>query len=165
MKGYEVIVGKTAIRVVPERYFDGFYQPLPKKERPTTIPLDVALANYQLQFLTLGLPKKLKKYIEKKAKNFVSMSDKTKCKQLLFAATHPVLVDTGFYTYSAYQVRLNDKNRKQWFDGGAMYLLTFEQAMEYRKYFPNLKFFPDFEEDIDILRGLGLTEKDYVFSS
>lgn len=164
MKGYEVIVGKTAIRVVREGYFDGFYfTTMPKEERPITVPLDVALANYQLPFLTLGLPKRLKKYIEKRAKNVVSMSDKTKCKQLLFAATHPVLVDTGFYTYSAYQFKLNNKNKKQWLDGGAMYLLTFEQAMEYRKYFPNLKFFLDFEEEVDLLRGFGLTEKDYVF--
>ena len=160
MKGYEVLVGKTAMRVVPEGYFDGFY--FTTIERTPTVPLDIALANYQTPFLTLGLPKKLKKYIERRAKNAVSMNDKTKCKQLVFVATHPGL-DTVFYTYSAYQFKLNDKSKKEMLAGGAMYLLTLEQVLEYRKYFPNMKISLDFEEDVELLREFGLTEKDYVF--
>lgn len=152
MKKYEALVGDTAIRVVPFYYSE--------MKKISTIPLDVAFASYQTPFITLGLPKKLKKYIEKRAKNVVSMGDKTKCKQYVF--TH-CPDGTGIYIQSAHQLKLSDKNKKICFDNRVVYLMTLEQALEYRKYFPNMKFFPDFEEDVELLREFGLTEEDYVY--
>ena len=65
MKGYEVYVGEKALRVVGEGYADGFIN---AKVEGLTCDLDFALKNYTKPFITFGLPKKLKKYIEKRAK-------------------------------------------------------------------------------------------------
>lgn len=56
MNGYEVLMTEKINLVLPE----GFTKDL--------IPLDFAIKNSQKPFITFGLPKKVKKYIEKNTK-------------------------------------------------------------------------------------------------
>ena len=68
----EVYIGKNALRVVREGYSRSFYKYDERYEvEGTYVPLGIALANFNKPFVTFGLPKKLKKYIEKRAKNVI----------------------------------------------------------------------------------------------
>lgn len=84
MKGYEVYVGDKALRVVEEGYALNFVN---AKIEGLICDLDFALKNYTRPFITFGLPKKLKKYVEKRAKNFISMSDDTKYNLSVFVGS------------------------------------------------------------------------------
>ena len=66
----QVYIGKNALRVVKAGYTSSFL-PLGEwsKAVGTYIPLGIALANLDKPFMTFGLPKKLKKYIEERARN------------------------------------------------------------------------------------------------
>lgn len=68
----QVYVGKNALRVVRAGYTSSIICLGEWCEAEGTyIPLGIALANLDKPFMTFGLPKKLKKYIEKKAKNII----------------------------------------------------------------------------------------------
>ncbi|MCH5291981.1 MAG: hypothetical protein J1D88_09560 [Treponema sp.] len=137
MKGYEVYVGEKALRVVGEGYADGFIN---AKVEGITCDLDFALKNCTKPFITFGLPKKLKKYIEKRAKNFISMSDGTEY-DLVAVATLPEeehLIQV-FTTYTK-TLNMSEKNKKEW-HGCSNYIMTIEQAKVYQEYFPENRFY------------------------
>ena len=78
----QVYIGKNALRVVRAGYTSSIVSLGEWCEAEGTyIPLGIALANLDKPFITFGLPKKLKKYIEKKAKNIIE-TQKTKIENL-----------------------------------------------------------------------------------
>ena len=132
MKGYEVYVGEKALRVVREGYADGFIN---AKAEGLTCDLDFALKNYEKPFITFGLPKKLKKYIEKKAKSFISMSDDTEYDFVAIATSPEEEHIIEAYVTDKKAFNMSEKNKKEC-HACSNYLMTIEQAKVYQEYFP-----------------------------
>ena len=136
---YEVYVGKNALRVVREGYSRSFYKYYEGYEvEGTYVPLGIALANFDKPFITFGLPKKLKKYIESRAKNIV---EPVKSKKEKFNILVPGPAEgKGMWIFESTDkdMKMTEKNKKTWFyDGPA--LMTVEEATVYAKLFD--KFF------------------------
>lgn len=153
MKGYEVYVSKKALRVVGENYANGFIN---AKVEGLTCSLDFALKNYETPFITFGLPKKLKKYIEKRAKNFISMSDDTEY-NLVAIATSPEeehIIDV--YATDKEMCNISEKNKKRWHISSS-YLMTIEQAKVYQELFPENRF-TSMKEDSEEFSKTGIKD-------
>ncbi|MCH5291982.1 MAG: hypothetical protein J1D88_09565 [Treponema sp.] len=132
---YEVYVGKNALRVVREGYSRSFYKYDERYEvEGTYVPLGIALANFDKPFITFGLPKKLKKYIENRAKNIV---EPVKSKKGKFNILVPGPAEgKGMWVFESTDkdMKMTEKNKKTWFcDGSA--LMTVEEATVYAKLF------------------------------
>lgn len=119
---YTALIGKKAVVVVKKINDD-----TPLTENLFSVPLDFAIANVDKPFITYGLPKNLKKYIEKNAKNIIPLIKKTKYPKYTALVQSPItgmLIDV-----------FNTKEKvKKWFSDG-IYVMTLEEANEYRKYF------------------------------
>ena len=156
MKGYEVYISEKALRVVGENYANGFIN---AKVEGLTCDLDFALKNYEIPFITFGLPKKLKKYIEKRAKNFISMSDDTEYDNLAAVATSPEeehIIEA--YITDMKNLNINEKNKKEW-HRCSNYLMTIEQAKVYQELFPENQFVV-MKEELGEFSKTGI--KDYI---
>lgn len=135
----EVYIGKNALRVVREGYSHSFYKYDERYEvEGTYVPLGIALANFDKPFITFGLPKKLKKYIEKKAKSVV---EPIKSKKGKFNILVPGPAEgNGMWIHMAKEdIKMTEKNKKIWFYEGGTALMTVEEASVYAKLFD--KFF------------------------
>ena len=155
MKGYEVYVSEKALRVVWEGYANSFIN---AKVEGLTCDLDFALKNYSRPFVTFGLPKKLKKYIEKRAKNFISMSDDTEY-DLVATATSPEeehVIEINTTNKNGYN--MSEKNKKKW-HSCSNYIMTIEQAKVYQELFPENRFFV-MKKDLEKISKTGI--KDYI---
>ena len=142
MKGfdnYQVYIGKNALRVVREGYSRSFYKYCEGYEvEGTYIPLGIALANFDKPFITFGLPKKLKKYIEKKAKNVIETPKSKKGKFNILVPGPAEGKGMWIFESTNKDLKMTEKNKKFWFyDGPA--LMTVEEATVYAKLFD--KFF------------------------
>lgn len=130
----QVYIGKNALRVVKAGYTSSFL-PLGEwsKAVGTYIPLGFALANLDKPFMTFGLPKKLKKYIEERAKNVL---ETPKSKKGKFSVVAPGPEEgIGMWIYERKETgALTEKNRKEWFTYGAT-IMTVEEAVIYGKLF------------------------------
>lgn len=158
MKGYEVYVSEKGLRVVGEGYANGFIN---AKAEGLTCDLDFALKNYEKPFITFGLPKKLKKYIEKRAKNFISMSDDTEYGNLVAIATSPEeehIIEA--YVANMKNLKMNEKNKKEWHKC-SNYIMTIEQAKVYQELFPENRFVV-MKEELEEISKTGI--KDYIVS-
>lgn len=113
MNGYEVLMTEKINLVLPE----GFAKDL--------VPLDFAIKNSQKPFITFGLPKKVKKYIEKNTKFIPNIKTKySKIKALVQSPVVGGIIDVGIS-----KEKIND-----WFEKG-IYVMSLEEAKEYSKYF------------------------------
>lgn len=113
MNGYEVLMTEKINLVLPE----GFTKDL--------VPLDFAIKNSQNPFITFGLPKKVKKYIEKNTKFIPNIKTKySKIKALVQSPVVGGIIDVGMS-----KEKIND-----WFEKG-IYVMSLEEAKEYSKYF------------------------------
>ena len=113
MNGYEVLMTEKINLVLPE----GFAKNL--------VPLDFAIKNSQNPFITFGLPKKVKKYIEKNTKFIPNIKTKySKIKALVQSPVVGGIIDVGVS-----KEKIND-----WFEKG-IYVMSLEEAKEYSKYF------------------------------
>ena len=118
MNGYEVLMTEKINLVLPE----GFAKNL--------VPLDFVIKNSQKPFITFGLPKKVKKYIEKNAKFIPNIKTKyPKIKALVQSPTIGGIIDVG----------ITKEKINYWFEKG-VYVMSLEEAKEYSKYF-NVSFF------------------------
>lgn len=118
MNGYEVLITEKINIVLPE----GFIKNL--------APLDFVIKNSQKPFITFGLPKKVKKYIEKHTKFIPSIKTKyPKIKALVQSPTIGGIIDVG----------ITKEKINYWFEKG-VYVMSLEEAKEYSKYF-NVSFF------------------------
>ena len=151
MKGYEVYVGDKALRVVEEGYALNFVN---AKIEGLICDLDFALKNCSKPFITFGLPKRLKKYVEKRAKNFVSMSDDTKYKLSVFVGSPEENDLLQVYNLNTKTMRMSEKNKKKW-HSCSNYLMTVEQARVYQEYFPE-NYFIVMEEDLEEFSKTGI---------
>lgn len=131
----QVYIGKNALRVVKAGYTSSF---IPLGEwseviEGTYVPLGFALANLDKPFMTFGLPKKLKKYIEERAKNILEVP---KSKRGKFSVLAPGPEEgIGMWIYERKETgALTEKNREEWFRQGAT-LMTVEEAVVYGKLF------------------------------
>ena len=113
MNGYEALMTEKINLVLPE----GFTKNL--------VPLDFVIKNSQNPFITFGLPKKVKKYIEKKAKFIPSI--KTKYPKIKTLVQSPVV--GGIIDIGTTKEKIN-----YWFEKG-IYVMSLEEAKEYSKYF------------------------------
>ena len=134
---YEVYVGKNALRVVPEGYSHSFvaWDGSNYKGKGTFVPLGIALANLDKPFVTFGLPKKLRKYIEGKARNIVKVNSGRKGR-ITIAAPGPS-EGIGLWVYSSkgrVKEPITEKNTAKWFEEGVS-LMTVEEGKVYAKLF------------------------------
>lgn len=159
MKGYEVYVGKKALRVVGEGYANSFIN---KKVEGLVCDLEFALRNFEKPFVTFGLPKRLKRYIEKRAKSFVSMSDDTECEGFVAVATSPEEEHIiQVFTTDRQNLNMKEKNKKEW-HGSSSYLMTIEQAKVYRELFPENRFYLIEENKLEeFSKETGIKDFDY----
>lgn len=131
----QVYIGKNALRVVKAGYTSSF---IPLGEWSTVIvgtyiPLGLALANLDKPFMTFGLPKKLKKYIEERAKNVIE-APKSKKGKFTVVAPGPE-EGIGMWIHKRDKdTSITEKNKKEWFRQGAT-LMTVEEAVVYGKLF------------------------------
>lgn len=113
MNGYEVLMTEKINLVLPK----GFVKDL--------VPLDFVIKNSQNPFITFGLPKKVKKYIEKNTKFIPNIKTKySKIKALVQSPVVGGIIDVGIS-----KEKIND-----WFEKG-IYVMSLEEAKEYSKYF------------------------------
>lgn len=154
MKGYEVYIGEKALRVVGKGYANGFIN---AKVEGLTCDLDFALKNCTKPFVTFGLPKKLKRYIEKRAKNFVSMNDDTEYDFVAVATSPEEEHFIQAYTTDTKNLNISEKNKKRW-HGCSNYLMTIEQAKVYQELFPENQFLV-MKEELEEFSKTGI--KDY----
>ena len=118
MNGYEVLMTEKINLVLPE----GFAKNL--------VPLDFVIKNSPNPFITFGLPKKVKKYIEKNTKFIPNIKTKyPKIKALVQSPTVGGIIDVG----------TTKEKINYWFEKG-IYVMSLEEAKEYSKYF-NASFF------------------------
>ena len=155
MKGYEVYVGEKALRVVGEGYADGFIN---AKVEGITCDLDFALKNCTKPFITFGLPKRLKKYIEKRAKNFISMSDDTEYDFVATATSPEEEHIIQVFTPDAKGFNMSEKSKKEW-HSCSNYIMTIEQAKVYQELFPENRFVVS-KRDLEEFSKTGI--KDYI---
>lgn len=136
---YEVYIGKNALRVVREGYSSSFYKYDERyKVEGAYIPLGIALKNLDKPFVTFGLPKKLKKYIEKRAKNIVKSVKSEKGKFNILVPGPAEGKGMWIFKSTDKDMKMTEKNKKTWLcDGPA--LMTVEEASVYAKLFD--KFF------------------------
>ena len=151
MKGYEVYVGDKALRVVTEGYTRNFIN---AKIEGLICDLDFALKNCSKPFITFGLPKRLKKYVEKRAKNFISMSDDTKYKLSVFVGSPEENDLLMVYNLDLKDMRMCEKNKKKW-HSYSNYLMTVEQAKVYQEYFPE-NYFIVMKKDLEEFSKTGI---------
>ena len=147
---YEVYVGKNALRVVPEGYSRSFvaWDGSNYKAEGTFVPLGIALANLDKPFVTFGLPKKLRKYIEGKAKNIVKVKSGRKG-SITIAAPGPS-EGIALWVYSSkgkLKEPITEKNTAKWFKEGAVSLMTVEEGKVYAKLF-NKIFAPEGDDKV-----------------
>lgn len=120
---------------------------LPSGMDTKAVPLDLALNNSEKPFVTYGLPKKLKSYIEKHAK---ATLPKIKTKYPKFTA----LVQAPSVG-RIIDVAESAEEPNYWFKMGT-YPMTLEEAREYSKYFDTVFF--TMEDSIKkLLRSLNIT--------
>ena len=138
----QVYVGKNALRVVEAGYTSSFL-PLGEwsKAEGTYIPLGIALANLDKPFMTFGLPKKLKKYIEKRARNVLEVPKSKKGKFSILAPGPEEGIGMWIYERKK-RGALTEKNKEYWFQQGAA-LMTVEEAIVYGKLFDKFFFSDD----------------------
>lgn len=132
---YEVYVGKNALRVVPEGYSHSFiaWDGSKYKGEGTFVPLGIALANLDKPFVTFGLPKKLRKYIEEKARNIVKVKSGRKGGITIMAPGPSEGI--GLWVYSSRgKETITEKNVATWFKEGVA-LMTIEEGKVYAKLF------------------------------
>ena len=157
MKGYEVYIGEKALRIVGKGYANGFIN---AKVEGLTCGLDFALKNCSKPFITFGLPKRLKKYIEKRAKNFISMSDDTEYDLVAIATSPEEEHIIEVCTTDAKNCNMSEKSKKDW-HRCSNYIMTIEQAKVYQEYCPENRFYV-MKEDLGEFSKTGI--KDYVVS-
>lgn len=130
MDKYEALITNKVILVLPTG--------LNKK----AIPLDFAF-NVNKPFITYGLPKRVKSYIEKRATTLPKIKTKyPKIKALVQSPSVGVIID----------VTTTNEKTKDWFKEG-VYVMSLEEAIEYKKYFHS-KFFTLDENIVSILKSL-----------
>ena len=134
---YEVYIGKNALRVVPEGYSRSFvaWDGSNYKGKGTFVPLGIALANLDKPFVTFGLPKKLRKYIEGKARNIVKVESGWKG-SITIAAPGPS-EGIALWVYPSkgkLKEPITEKNTATWFKE-AVALMTVEEGKVYAKLF------------------------------
>ena len=130
MDKYEALITNKVILVLPAGL---------NKE---AIPLNFAF-NINKPFVTYGLPKKIKSYIEKRATTLPKIKTKyPKIKALVQSPSVGVIID----------VTTTNEKVKDWFKEG-IYVMSLEEAIEYKKYFHS-KFFTLDENIVSILKGL-----------
>lgn len=118
MNGYEVLMTEKINLVLPE----GFTKNL--------VPLDFVIKKSPNPFIIFGLPKKVKKYIEKHAKFIPNIKTKyPKIKALVQSPVVGGIIDIG----------TAEEKISYWFEKG-IYVMSLEEAKEYSKYF-NVSFF------------------------
>ena len=118
MNGCEVLMTEKINLILPE----GFTKNL--------APLDFVIKNSQNPFITFGLPKKVKKQIEKNAKFIPNIKTKyPKIKALVQSPVVGGIIDIG----------TAEEKISYWFEKG-IYVMSLEEAKEYSKYF-NVSFF------------------------
>lgn len=138
---YEVYIGKNALRVVPKGYSHSFvaWDGNNYKGEGTFVPLGIALANLDKPFVTFGLPKKLRRYIEEKAKNIVKVKNGKKG-NITIAAPGPS-EGRALWVYSSrgsLKEPITEKNTAKWFKEGAVSLMTAEESKVYAKLFSKI---------------------------
>lgn len=143
---YEALVRKEVVIVLPSN---------PKKceKMGNEMSLSLAIANIRNKpFMTYGLPKDVKKYIEKNAAKVLPKIKKSKYPKYKAIVQSPIsgnIIDIS-----------KDKNIykdvEDWFFTYATYIMTLEEAKEYCKYF-NSGFFTMEPEEKIMLESLGIT--------
>ena len=120
MKKLFALITDKAVLVLPDDISD------------LAIPIEFAFNNTDIPFMTYGLPKNIKKYVEKNAKNIFPPL-KTKHKEKAIVQSLPVgsIID------------ITDTKEKisYWFKYGC-YLMTLEEAEIYKKLF-NSNYMPN----------------------
>ena len=147
----QVYIGKNALRVVRAGYTSSIICLGEWCEAEGTyIPLGIALANLDKPFMTFGLPKKLKKYIEERARNVL---ETPKSKKGKFSVLAPGPEEgIGMWIYERKKTgALTEKNKKEWFRQGAT-LMTVEEAVVYGKLFDK-SFFSGGGPEADSVEG------------
>ena len=134
MNGYEVLIIEKINLVLPE----GFTKNL--------VPLDFVIKNSQNPFIIFGLPKKVKKYIEKYTKFIPNI--KTKYHKIKALVQSPVV--GGIIDIGTVKEKIS-----YWFEKG-VYVMSLEEAKEYSKYF-NVSFFTMDPTIKTILNSLDIT--------
>lgn len=105
---------------------------LPDKITEEAIPIEFAFNNTNVPFMTYGLPKNIKKYIEKNTKN-IFPKIKTKHKERAIVQSLPI--------GSIIDITSTKEKISYWFKYGC-YLMTLEEAEIYKKLF-NSKYMPN----------------------
>ncbi|MCH5291984.1 MAG: hypothetical protein J1D88_09575 [Treponema sp.] len=147
---YEVYVGKNALRVVPEGYSHSFvaWDGSNYKGKGTFVPLGIALANFDKPFVTFGLPKKLRKYIEKRAKNIVKVKGWRKGRVTIAAPGPSEGIALWIYpSKGKLKEPITEENTKKWFEEGVS-LMTMEEGKIYAKLFDKI-FVPEGDDRCD----------------
>ena len=130
----QVYVGKNALRVVRAGYTRNIATLGEWCEAEGTyIPLGIAFANLDKPFVTFGLPKKLKKYVEKKARNIIEAPKSKKRKFTIVAPGPEEGIGMWIYTRDK-DTSITEKNKNEWFRQGAT-LMTVEEAVVFAKLF------------------------------
>ena len=105
---------------------------LPYKITEKAIPIEFAFNNTNVPFMAYGLPKNIKKYVEKNAKN-IFPKIKTKYKERAIVQSLPV--------GSIIDITNTKEKTSYWFKYGC-YLMTLEEAEIYKNLF-NSNYMPN----------------------
>ena len=140
---YEVLVRKEVVIVLPSN-------PKKCKKMGNEMPLSLAVTNIRNKpFMTYGLPKDVKKYVEKNAAKVLPKIKKTKYPKVRALVQSPV-------SGNIIDITDNKQKTEEWFFSSAIYVMTLEEAKEYCKYF-NSGFFAMEPEEKIMLESLGIT--------
>lgn len=152
MEGYNALVAKEIVIVVRE---DMWYF---KNNQPyIEIPLDMALMNIDKPFMTFGLPKKIKRYVEKKAYSIIK-KPKSAYPNILLYVSCPIVGTMIFPLSENFVERIrvgSQKSIKKYFNEGS-YVMTLEEAEIYRQHFDCAYICAEFEPLNGILNSLGI---------
>lgn len=153
MEGYSALVAKEIVIVVRDdmRYFKNNHQPY------TEIPLDMALMNIDKPFITFGLPKKIKRYVEKKAYSIIK-TPKSAYPNILFYVPCPIVGRMILPLSENFVERIragSQKSIKKYFNE-CCYVMTLEETEIYRQYFDCVYACMEDEPLNGILNSLGI---------
>lgn len=149
MEGYNALVAKEIVIVVQEDFKNN--------QSYTEIPLDMALMNIDKPFMTFGLPKKIKRYVEKKAYSIIK-KPKSAYPNILFIVQCPIvgkMIDSLSKNFVERIREGSQKSIKEWFNEGC-YVMTLEEAEIYRQHFDCVYDCMEDEPLNGILNSLGI---------
>ena len=140
---YEALVRKEVVIVLPSN-------PKKCKKMGNEIPLSLAIANVRNKpFMAYGLPKDVKKYVEKNAAKVLPKIKKSKYPKYKAIVQSPI-------SGNIIDITKGNEDIEDCFFTYATYIMTLEESKEYCKYF-NSGFFTMKPEEKIMLESLGIT--------